>query len=90
MEQLAEDLCISPENLLHICGELFQVRAQDLDKGQVGQGQVLITAAVADLEAAAQSNRSDLVQKPRFTNAGLSWDKHYPRVASHSALQAAL
>jgi hypothetical protein len=33
MEQLTEDLCISPENLLHICGELFQVRAEDLDKG---------------------------------------------------------
>jgi hypothetical protein len=90
MEQLTEDLYISPENLLHICGELFQVRAQDLDKGQVGQGQILITAAVADLEVAAQSNRPDLVQKPRLPDAGLSRDEHYLRAASHSVLQAAL
>jgi hypothetical protein len=51
MEQLTEDLYISTENLLYIFGELFQVRAQDLNKGQVRECQILITAAVADLEA---------------------------------------
>jgi hypothetical protein len=76
MEQLIEDLYISTENLLHIFRGLFQVRAQDLDKGQVGQCQILITAAVADLEPAVQSNRPDLVQKPRLTNAGLARDEH--------------
>ena len=89
MEKLAEDLCISTENLLHILRDLIQVRAQDLDKGQVGQGQILVTATVADLDATAQSNGPDLVQKPRLTNAGLSRDEHRARVASYRFLQAA-
>src|SRR5215471_19981613 len=90
MEQLADDLCIGTENLLHVIGELFQVRMQDLDKGQVGQCQILITATVADLDTTAQSNRPDLVQKPRLPNPGLSQDEHHQRVASDSFLKAVL
>src|SRR5262252_8082363 len=89
-EQLAEDLCISTKNLLHILRELFQVRAQDLDKGQIGKRQILIAAAIADLHITAQSERPDFMQQPRLPNASISWDEHHPRVAGHSFLKAAL
>jgi hypothetical protein len=65
----------------HVVCDFHPWLPQHLDKGQVGQSQIFIAAAEADLHLLPRGKRTHLGEQAGFANAHFAWHQHNVRAS---------
>ena len=65
---------------IHGLGDIGELVAHHLDEGEVGEGEILVGTAAADMEVSGLGAYLELAQQARLAEASVSGEQHDDRI----------